>query len=449
MKTKNLISLVFTASLISQGAQVVEPNDTTTQATVVYSGNHYWNTFGVNNNNNYIDWYKLVLSTTQDVVIWTGPGPNQSINSLISLQLRNSVGTTLVQSGHLDSSSGGIYPSIKVEQLPPDTYYIIAAQATDNGTYTIDFVTGNPNFYIPSHSNLVIGTSAPEPDDPRFGGLVKTIHTGNAYEGILSVGGSLGAINNPTIDYDVSRFQINSSSEFGYYTFDIQDSVIIPPTSGLDTELWITDSSFNILFYNNDKSSTDSKSRINCYLDTIGTYYVVVSEFLPTNSMHYQLGVWDKMSDPTPQSSLTYTPAVVGPQCLGNNVVLLDSMHSSTSPVINTEKPIAGSVFCVEVTNTGPGITAGMVCYGTGSLIPLWDMASLGFPDCFTELDYNNVVASVIVSSPQFGSTYYWDIPLPAYLAGLTFYMQALSTDSTSPNGNTLSNRLNVFVGLY
>lgn len=366
------------------------------------------------------DWWSFLVGSPTALIIETGPSLQRlgNIGDPI-LELRDSTGLSIATN---DDGGVGAYSQILITLQPGQYYAEVGGFGTLTGTYRI--------LLYQAPSGIGATQEASEPNgDPRSSATPTPIACGQLGAGeIVGAGGPA-----PAGDADWWRFTVTSPTWVTAYTLGDSNPALGAPIG--DTELWIYNSSYVQMAYDDD-NGVGLFSEASAWL-TPGTYYVNVEGYGAGDVGRYLLTL--ECGGGVPGF------ARLGGGCAGTN---------GFAPAMSArsyEQALLGTTFVIDVTRTpANALLSEFIGFSntmTSSGIPLpFSLGVLGAPGCQLACD---PLVSLTASATAAGTApFALPLPLTTNLAGLVLYAQAMVVDpAANAFGITSSESAAVILG--
>lgn len=352
------------------------------------------------------DWWVFAVPATTALIVETGPSLQRAgaIGDPV-LEIHDATGLSIATN---DDGGVGAYSQILIT-LQAGTYYAnVGGFGTLTGTYRI-------LFYVAPQPAAPIAEGAEPNGDPRSSGVPTPIACDQFGAGeIVGAGGPA-----PAGDADWWTFTVANPGWVVVYTLGDSN----PAYTGAvgDTEVWIYNSSFAQVGYDDD-GGVGLFSEASAWLNP-GTYFVNVEGFGAPNVGRYFLKI--ECAGGLPGF------ARLSGGCRGSNG------NTPTVTVRNFEQALTGTTFVTDFVrlpaNAPLAPLIGFSNTMTSGGIPLpFSLAGLGAPGCQLAVD---PLVSLSALATSFGTySFALSVPSTASLAGLVLYTQVLTID---PPANT------------
>lgn len=424
--TKQLMLRIFaltafattTSALLAQRVtEAPEPNQTVGSATTLSCQQE---AIGSLSSSTDEDWFKIVLGSTSDLRVQTGP--------TLAGQIGDTVITLLdATGGPLRANDDGIfrdyYSELDVKNLPAGVYFVAVTagvNAATSGGYVVDVRCEVPG----TITNGFISNEGPENNDPRSGGIATNVVPPARCNGSLISTGHSG-------DWDFWRLLSFSATVL---RIRVDGTATHPNAPADDLVIYLFDAANppNLVagpFFASDQDEWDQAIDVRIQS---GIYQLAVRGVDGSSPGNYYIDL-----APRPRASTT----VFSGGCGGRTLSLPTTNAGSGSPQV-LESAYVGMTYAIEGSNLGAN---GFAFHVVGLAPTAVDLTPLGAPGCTLEVSFVDTLFQFADAAGR--ATWTVTVPESAALVGTTLHSQAAVLDLSNQLGITISNRVATKIG--
>ncbi len=413
-----LAAFVSASASAQQVAEGPEPNESVATATVLACGAQAAGQIASAVD---ADWYKLILGSTTDLRLETGPGVGVQIGDT-TLTLLDAVGAPLQNN---DNGTGvGYYSRLYAIALPAGTYYVSVERGplgAASGSYVLDVRCAVP-VVLPAPAIVAEGA---ENNDSRTGGTPTTIVPSARGNGVITTTGAGG-------DWDFYRFTLLLDS---FVRVRVNGTAMHPTPPVMDDPiLYLYDAATppNLLagpFYASNYGVWDTAIDVRL---TAGIYQVAIRGWVGSIAGRYYLDVL--------RTDAARNTVHAG-GC-GGRVLDLPATNVGPNAPLRLERTVIGTTYTLQGSGLGSN---GIVLHVVGFLPTFIDLTPFGAPGCTLQVVW--VDTPLQFADAAGNATIVVPVPETPTLLGATLESQLAVLDLSNALGFTLSNSVSAVVG--
>ena len=419
MRLRLAITIVslLPAVVAQRVTEASEPNQTLLSATVLACGEE---AIGGLSSAADEDWYRIVIATTSDLRLSTGPTTSADVGDTV-ITLLDNAGAPLRAND--DGVGTGLYSQLYVADLPAGTYYAavtIGANAAASGGYLLDVSCQTPFLA----STPLVANEGPENNDPRSGGTATSVIVPARCSGNLATTG-------PNGDWDFWKLLVLGDNMLRMRLLGTASHPNLPAN---DVVLYLVEaqSPYAVIagpFFASDRDEWDQAIDVRL---RGGLYHAVVRGVEGSQAGDYYLDC-----TMAPASSATVHPGGCGGRQLS-----LPTTNIGTGAPLALESAYLATTYAVEGLNLGGN---GFAFHVVGLQSTFVDLTPFGAAGCALEVVYLDTAFQFADASGR--ATWTVLVPDNPVFLGTTLHSQAAVLDLSNPLGITISNRVSSTVG--